>query len=193
MRKPYTTSKVYAALGLEAVAKYSADAAQAERWRAAAATIRCYVRAECMTPDGAFAIYAGSQEVDVTAALCALRGYCELESPEMLATMREIEQHWREANLYWRRLEEFDSKKEGAFLAATCWVAHYYARVGNLEKSRCIQEAVLQYQNDLGFFSEEAGVHSGDQMLGNFPQTFVHSSFICATNGLKQAVENSSG
>ncbi|MVN75595.1 glycoside hydrolase family 15 protein [Hymenobacter sp. HMF4947] len=186
--KAYTSSKVFAAIGLEFIAAYADSPAQAARWRQAATAIRAYVAAHCLTRTGAFAVYAGSQEVDVTAALFALWSYCEPDSPEMLTTVHEIETHWCRENLYWRRLEEFDSHKEGAFLAGTCWMAHYYAVAGNVDKARAILEATLRYQNDLGFFAEEAGLDSGEQMLGNFPQTFVHSSFVCAVNGFKQAL-----
>ncbi len=187
--KPYTSSKVFVARGLEFMTEYADSPEQAQRWQQAAADIRRYISQHCMTRSGAFAAYAGSQEVDITAALFPLWTYCEPDSPEMLATIHEIEQHWCRENLYWRRLEEFDSHQEGAFLTSTCWMAHYYAVAGNLEKSRRIIETTLRYQNDLGFFAEEAGVDSGEQMLGNFPQTFVHSSFVCAVNGLKQALE----
>ncbi|MDF7814782.1 glycoside hydrolase family 15 protein [Hymenobacter sp. YC55] len=184
--KPYTSSKVLAARGLQFIADYADTLEQAERWRQAADEIRTFVDQHCLTESGAYAVYAGSQEVDITAVQFPLWTYCAPDSPEMLATIREIEQHWSRDNLYWRRLEEFDSHQEGAFLAGTCWMAHYYAVAGNLDKARQILDAVLRYQNDLGFFAEEAGVDSGAQMLGNFPQTFVHSSFICAVNGLKQ-------
>ena len=187
--KAYTSSKVLAARGLEFIADYADTPAQAQRWRQAGAAIRQFVAQHCLTRTGAFAVYAGSQEVDITAAQFSLWTYCAPDSPEMLATIRELEQHWCRENLYWRRLEEFDSHKEGAFLAGTCWMAHYYAVAGDLDRARGIIEAVLRYQNDLGFFAEEAGLDDCAQMLGNFPQTFVHSSFICAVNGLKQALE----
>lgn len=187
--RPYTSSKVLAARGLEFIADYADTPAQAQRWRAAAAAIRQFVAQHCHTRTGAFAVYAGSQEVDITAVQFPLWTYCAPDSPEMLATVRELEQHWCRENLYWRRLEEFDSHKEGAFLAGTCWMAHYYAVAGNVDRAHLIIEAVLRYQNDLGFFAEEAGLDDGAQMLGNFPQTFVHSSFICAVNGLKLTLE----
>jgi GH15 family glucan-1,4-alpha-glucosidase len=187
--KPYTSSKVFAARGLEFIAAYADTPAQAERWQAAACDIRQFVQENCLTKSGAFAVYPGSEEVDVTAVLFAHWTYCEPDCPEMLATIREIETHWCRDNLYWRRLEEFDSQKEGAFLAGTCWMAHYHAFTGQLDRARATLEAVLRYQNDLGFFAEEAGLDQGEQMLGNFPQTFVHSSFICAVNGLKLALE----
>jgi len=82
---------------------------------------------------------------------------------------------------------EFDSSKEGAFLAGSCWMAHYYAIAGNLEKSKKILDSMIGVGNDLGYFSEEADLATGG-MLGNFPQTFVHSSFICAVNGYRLAL-----
>ncbi|MGI4865531.1 MAG: glycoside hydrolase family 15 protein [Janthinobacterium lividum] len=185
--KPYTSSKVFAARGLEFIAAYADTPAQAARWQQAARDIRQFVAENCLTTSGAYAVYPGSEEVDITAVLFAHWTYCEFDSPAMLATIRELETHWYRENLYWRRLEEFDSHQEGAFLAGTCWMAHYYAFAGQPDKTQTILDAVLRYQNDLGFFAEEAGLDQGEQMLGNFPQTFVHSSFICAANGLKMA------
>ena len=188
-KKAYTSSKVFVARGLEFMAEYSKEPQQAERWAMAAAKIRAFIRDKCMTKSGAFAVYAGSQEVDVTSAMFPLWTYCEPDSPEMLATIKEIESKWSKNDLYRRRLEEFDSTKEGAFLAGSCWMAHYYAVAGDLKRSSRILDSVCQFQNDLGFFSEEAGMDREQPLLGNFPQSFVHSSFVCAANGYKQELE----
>jgi|GEM_PF-1428103 len=182
----YTSSKVFAALGLELVADYHPDPAEAARWRHNAGLIRTFVATQCLTKTGAYASYAGSEEVDISAALFALWSYTEPDAPAMQATIRELEAtHCRE-QLYWRRLEEYDARKEGAFLAGSCWMAHYYAVAGDLAKSQAILDAVARFQNDLGYFSEEADVDKG-LLLGNFAQSFVHSSFICAANGLTKA------
>ncbi|UHG94258.1 glycoside hydrolase family 15 protein [Spirosoma oryzicola] len=187
VRKHYTTSKAYTARGLEFIAKYADSPAQASYWKETASQIRKFVHDHCMTKQGAFAVYAGSEEVDIAAALFTPWSYTEPDSREMKATVQALETDYCRNHLYWRHLEEFDSKKEGAFLAGTFWMAHHYAIAGNLPKAKAIIEAGLAYQNDLGYFSEEAGINSGE-MLGNFPQTFVHSSFICAVNGLKLAM-----
>jgi GH15 family glucan-1,4-alpha-glucosidase len=182
----YTSSKVFAAVGLELVADYNPDPAEAARWRHNAGLIREFVATQCLTKTGAYASYAGSEEVDISAVLFALWSYTEPDAPAMLATIRELEATYCREQLYWRRLEEYDSRKEGAFLAGSCWMAHYYAVAGDLPKSQAILDAVARFQNDLGYFSEEADVDKG-LLLGNFAQSFVHSSFICAANGLTKA------
>ncbi|WP_316800524.1 glycoside hydrolase family 15 protein [Pedobacter frigidisoli] len=183
----YTSSKAFAARGLELIAPYQTDPVKAAEWLRNAALIRTFIEEHCKTADGAYAVHAGSEDVDVTAALFAPFGIYEAKSVAMVATITRIERDYCERNLYRRHLLEFDSSKEGAFLAGSCWIAHHYALAGNLEKSKQILDAVLGFSNDLGFFAEEADLNT-TQLLGNFPQTFVHSSFICAANGYKQAL-----
>ncbi|RZM26359.1 MAG: glycoside hydrolase family 15 protein [Pedobacter sp.] len=187
----YTAGKVYSALGLEMMSRFNEDEKEAAYWKEVAKEIRDYVSNNCMTPDGAFANYAGSDETDISSVLYVIFGYVEANAPEMLATIKLLEDHYQENNLYRRTLVEFDSAKEGAFLAGSCWMAHYYAVAGGFEKARQILDAVKACQNDLGFFSEEADPLTG-RMLGNFDQTFVHSSFICAANGLTREIEGTS-
>lgn len=185
--KHYTSSKVFAARGLEFMAVYQEDEAKAKRWRDNAQQIRAFVKEKCMTSTGAYAVYAGSEEVDISSTLFVPWSFDEPDSPAMLATIKQLEAEYCRGNLYWRRLEEFDSAKEGAFLAGTCWMAHYYAIAGNVEKAKLIIDTVLSHTNDLGYLSEEIDINTGE-MLGNFPQTFVHSSLICAVHGYKMAL-----
>lgn len=189
----YTTSKAFAARGLELIAPYQEDKEIANRWLYNAGLIRNFIKENCMTSSGAYAVYAGCEGVDISSALFVSFGFDRHDSDAMLATVAALEKDYSKNQLYRRHLVEFDSSKEGAFLAGTCWMAHYYAIAGNLEKSKNILDSILLTSNDLGYFSEEADMETGE-MLGNFPQTFVHSSFICAVNGYKQAlmgIENS--
>lgn len=179
----YTAGKVFCARALEMMAPYSDDPTEAGQWLEQASLIRQFVKEHCMTTGGAFANFAGSQDVDISAALFSVWGYCDAGSDEMKATTDYLEKNYQKENLYWRSLVEFDSHKEGAFLAGTCWMAHHYAIAGDFSKSEQILRAVEACTNDLGFFSEEFDPKK-NHMLGNFNQTFVHSSFICAANGL---------
>ncbi|WP_171037956.1 glycoside hydrolase family 15 protein [Dyadobacter luticola] len=182
----YTSSKAFAARALEVMAAYQPDQQLADRWLHNARLIREFINKHCITSYGAYAVYAGSEDVDITCALFAPFEFDAPDSSLMQNTIAEIEARYRDGDLYRRHLLEFDSAKEGVFLAASCWVAHYYALAGNLGKSKTILDAMLGCANDLGYFSEEMDLKTG-KMLGNFPQTFVHSSFICAVNGYKAA------
>lgn len=101
----------------------------------------------------------------MSAALFPVWAYTDADTPEMLATIAALEQNWsRKGLLYWRRLECSDSRREGAFLAGTFWVAQYWIMRGELVRAR----------------------RSG-RMLGNMPQAFVHAAFIGAVVDLKAA------
>lgn len=183
----YTSSKALAARALEVMAPYQPDAERAERWLYNAGLIRDFINANCLTSNGAYAVHAGSEDVDIACALFVPFGFVEPYNPNMLKTIETIESRYADGDLYRRHLMEFDSAQEGVFLAASCWMAHYYALARNVSKSESILKAVQNCANDLGYFSEEMDTRS-HTMLGNFPQTFVHSSFICAVNGLKQVL-----
>jgi GH15 family glucan-1,4-alpha-glucosidase len=186
-KRQYTTGKVSVACGLRYIADFAENSQQGERWRSAAKEIDVYVASCCLTSEGAYAAFAGSEAVDVSAVLFATWGYTEADSPEMLATIRVLERDYCKGHLYWRHLEEIDRFEEGAFLAGTIWVAQYWVMRKELERTRIILEAALLYANDLGFFAEEADPDSGN-MLGNFPQTFVHAAFIGAVIDYKEAL-----
>lgn len=184
----YTSGKVVVACGLKFIADVTEDPQQAERWRAAERDIRDYVAQHCLTSEGAYAVVAGSEDVDVTAALFPVWAYTEPDTPEMLATMGALERDYATGHLYRRHLRSFDSQKEGAFLAGTFWVAQYWVMRQDLERAKAIIDTGLKFANDLGLFAEEADPTTGT-MLGNFPQTFAHAAFIGAVLDLKSAME----
>ncbi|NDJ19946.1 glycoside hydrolase family 15 protein [Myxacorys almedinensis A] len=184
----YTVGKVLAACGLMHIAEFARSDAQAQRWRSTEQDIRRFVAEQCLTSGGAYAAFAGSEAVDVSAALFPIWGYAAADAPEMVATMDVLEREYAIAHLYRRHLVEADSQQEGAFLAGTLWVAQYWVARGDLQRTRAILDAALVYANDVGLFAEEADPHTS-QMLGNFPQTFVHAAFIDAVIDLNAALE----
>lgn len=191
-RLHYTSSKVIVACGLDSIAEFADDSEQAGRWREAVRDIRDFVAEECMTPEGAYAAFAGGEDVDVSAALFPVWAYADADAPEMIATMEALERdHSPDGLLFRRNLVCADASDEGAFLAGTFWVAHYRIVRGDLARARRIIDRALGYANDLGLFAEEADPE-GDGMLGNFPQTFVHAAFIGAVVDLRAALEDDS-
>jgi len=187
-KEQYTASKVIVACGLKFIADVAQDKAQAARWQAAEQEIRQFVAQHCLTSEGAYAAIAGGEAVDVSAALFPVWAYTDPDTPEMLATMKVLERDYATGYLYRRHLQDFDSQKEGAFLAGTFWVAQYWIMRQELQRAQAIIDAALEFANDLGLFAEEADPKTGE-MLGNFPQTFVHASFIGTVIDLKTALE----
>lgn len=183
--RQYTAGKVITACGLDSIAEFTPDHGQAQRWRAAVRDIRAFVADRCLTSEGAYAAYAGSGAVDVSAPLFPVWGYCPSDAPEMQATMAALERDcsW-EGELYWRHLESTDAGREGAFLASTLWVAQYWVMRGDLGRVHQILDAALAFANDLGLFAEEGDPRTG-LMQGNFPQAFVHAAFIGVVTDLK--------
>ena len=177
VKQHYTSSKVLVAKGLEFMAEYADDDQQKLKWLNTAKEVRMFITNNCMTTDGAYAVYAGSESVDITAALYALWQYDNVNSTAMQQTIKCIEEEYSEGELYHRHLVQYNSKKEGVFLAGSLWMALYYIGVNDLEKAKRIIAAVLNFATDLGFLPEEGNVKTGE-LLGNLPQAFVHASLI---------------
>ncbi|MFP4367756.1 MAG: glycoside hydrolase family 15 protein [Bacteroidales bacterium] len=177
--RQFTSSKVIMAVALEYISEYTTNKEQEKLWQNTAAKIRAFIQKECITSSGAYAVFAGSEEVDITSALFPEWGFCEADTPEMIKTISELEAGFCRNDLAYRNLLLFDERKEGAFLAASFWMAQYWIMRDNYVKSKGYIDAALKYKNDLGLFSEEADPDS-ETMLGNFPQSFVHASFIGA-------------
>lgn len=178
-KEHFTSSKVIVAKGLEFIAEFAEDDEQKSKWLDTAKKIRSFIQEKCLTSEGAYATYAGSEKVDVTAALFPVWLFGEPHDPAMNKTIEIIEKKHRDGELYHRTLENFDASKEGVFLAGCFWMSQYYIMTQDLPKAEKIIEAALEFSNDLGFFAEE-GSKEGKEMLGNFPQTSVHASFIGA-------------
>lgn len=188
-KEQYTLGKVIASCGLRYIAEFTDDKAQAERWRNTAREIQEYVADHCINAEGAYATIAGQEAVDVSAVLFPIWGFVAADTPEMVATLRVLERDYCQSDLYWRHLENFDSRKEGAFLAGTIWVAQYWVMRNDLTRARRILDAALAYSNDLGFFAEEADPQSGE-MLGNIPQAFTHAALIGAVIDYERALQH---
>ena len=187
-KKHYTASKVITAVGLKFIAEHTDDPKQKKRWKDAEQEIRKFVKENCINSEGAYAAAAGEEAVDISAILFPTWAYTSMDDPAIKATVKVLERDYKKGKLYRRHLFQFDSKKEGAFLAGSLWMAQYYVYLKEFGKAREIIDESLKYTTDLGFFSEEADVEN-QRMVGNIPQTLVHASFIGAIIDLKNEME----
>lgn len=187
--RSYTAGKVFAACALEGIARFAEEPTQAERYRAAARDIRGYVAQYCRTRAGGYAAIAGTEAVDISAALYPVFGYTAATDEIMAATIRGLEQKYSIGNeLYHRHLDSsMARRREGAFLAGTFWIAHYWIARGDLDRGRRMIDAGLTHATDLGLFPEEIEARSG-RMLGNLPVGLVHASFLAAAADYHEAL-----
>ena len=189
VQRHYTSSKVLVAKSFEFLAGYADTEKQKKVWLDTARQIRQFVSGHCMTRDGSYAVYAGSEEVDLTAALYAVWEYDEPGSAAMQKTIQQIEAGYKDGDLYRRHLVETDSRTEGVFLAGSLWMAQYFILRKDLAKAKIIIDAVLRFSTDLGFLPEEGDVKTGEP-IGNLPQTFVHASLMGTILDFKKVKEN---
>ncbi len=188
-KRQYTASKVITACSLEYIADHAKDPQQKEKWKATAEKIRKFIHGNCLTSKGAYAAFAGSEAVDVSAILFPIWGFTEANAPEVLQTVEALEKEYCHNNLYYRHLTQAGGKKEGSFLAGTLWMAQYWVMRKDLKKVEDLLGAALSFKNDVGIMPEEGDSESG-QWLGNLPQTFVHASLIGAIIDYKEALES---
>ncbi|WP_439883502.1 glycoside hydrolase family 15 protein [Pontibacter sp. MBLB2868] len=188
-KQHYTSSKVVAAVSLKFIAAHSQDEREKKRWLEASANIRAFVEANCITSEGAYAVYAGAEAVDISAILFPIWDYTAADTPEVLKTIEVLERDYCTNNLFRRHLVDFDFRKEGAFLAGTFWVAQYWVMRKNWKKFKTTMEAALAFMNDVGLMPEEGDPDTGEY-LGNIPQTFVHASLIGAVIDYKKALQD---
>lgn len=164
------------------MASLAEDPAQIERYRTAAQAIRTYIESDCRIRTGAYAAHAGTDAVDTSAAPFPVFGYTSAADPTMDMTIHELERRYCvDGTLYHRHLESRRAeRREGAFLAGTFGVAHYWIARGHLDRGRRIIDGGLSRASDLGLFSEE--IHGAlGVMRGNFSLGLVHAGFLAAT------------
>jgi len=177
-QRQYTTSKVFAACGLEAILPF-ADPAERRRYGNAAQAIREHVFHHHLTSEGAFATFAGANGVDVTSALYPVWSFCPPDCPQMVASVGVLERDYQRDGLLRRDDRTPQSRLEGAFLPATFWLAQYWSVRNDPERARYYIEAGLSHANDVGVLPEEIDWQEGTA-LGNLPLGMAHASLVNA-------------
>ena len=129
-------------------------------------------------------------EVDASLLFIARVGLIDAADPRMLGTIDAIRRDLGHDGLLYR----YDTRKtddglpsgEGAFLACTFWLVEALALAGRVDEARDLFDDVVRHGNDVGLFSEEIDVHSGE-LLGNFPQALTHIALLNAALCLDQS------
>jgi GH15 family glucan-1,4-alpha-glucosidase len=134
----------------------------------------------------------GDEEVDASLLFIARVGFIDATDPRMLGTIDAIRADLEHSGLMYR----YDTREtddglpsgEGAFLACSFWLVEALALAGRVGQARTLFDDLARRGNDVGLFSEEIDVNSGE-FLGNFPQALTHIALLTAALCLAQAEE----
>lgn len=142
---------------------------------------------------GTFVQSYGSQSLDASVLLMPIFDFLPSTDPRIVQTIATIERELMIDGFVMRdsRHVERDPSgnlkpTEGAFLACNLWLVQCYVLAGRLNDARVLLDRVRAIANDIGLFAEEYDVRL-KAMVGNFPQTFSHATFINAAMMLLDA------
>lgn len=166
--------------GLRLAEMYTREA-PVQRWTKVRDKIRAAVETHGYDPKrGVFVQAFESKALDAALLLLPAVGFVAYDDERMIRTVDTIQEELNEGGLIVRyRMPDSLRGNEGAFLACSFWLAGCLARQGRHDEARQVFDRTVSTSNDLGLFSEEYDVRSGE-MLGNFPQGLTHLSHIAA-------------
>ena len=177
----YVHSKVFAWAAF-ARSVYDAEtyglSAPLQTWRTLREQIKADILANGLHEQGFFVRCYGDDQVDASLLMLPLIGFLPADDPRVIATVEQIERHFRTAEgfVYRNPIGDF-AGQEGAFLLCSYWLADYYHIAGREPEAVALFEHLLDIRNDLGLLSEEYDPHQ-KRLLGNFPQSFSHLSLV---------------
>ncbi len=159
-----------------------------DRWKENRDAVRKAVETRGYLPDRGVFVQAFDHKI-LDASLLLLPGvdFVDYGDERMVRTTDAIRQELEEGGLLRRYAPHDDNLpgSEGVFLPCTFWLVECLAGQGRAEEAQGVFERALRMGNDLGLFSEEYDIRSGE-MLGNFPQALTHLSLISAAAALQK-------
>ena len=133
------------------------------------------------------AVYDGD-ELDSSLLYASRVGFLHGDDPRLLGTIDAIRKRLGRDDLLYRYEERTDDglpPGEGAFLACSFWLVEALAIGKRLDEAHDVFEKLCRRANDVGLFSEEVDVASG-QLIGNFPQALTHIGLMNAALRLQE-------
>jgi GH15 family glucan-1,4-alpha-glucosidase len=131
---------------------------------------------------GHFVQHYGGHAVDASLLLLPLVGFLPVEDARIAGTIAAVERELLHDGLVMRH-DYPQRKRQGAFLACTCWLADCRRLQGRVAEARTAIERVLSVRNDLGLLAEEYDLHE-QRLCGNFPQALSHLALVNAILGM---------
>lgn len=146
-------------------------------WSAERDLIRSYLM-EHAAPEGWFHQAVGSPVADASTLLIPAVGFLPTSHPYVQKTMEKVMESLTHDGLVYRYVSDDGlAGGEGAFLLCSFWLLDCLTHSNRLAEAEALLERLLGLANDVGLFSEEVDVSTGEA-LGNFPQAFTHMALV---------------
>lgn len=160
-----------------------------QTWKPVKERIKREVLAKGWSPEKkAFTMYYGSKELDAANLLMPLVRFLPANHPKVKATIERTKEELAEDGLLYRyKFPNGLESGEGAFTVCNFWLVDCLTKLGRLEEAKQLFERLLSYANHLGLYSEEIDP-STRELLGNFPQAYVHMGLINSAVHLDRAL-----
>ena len=149
---------------------------------------------------GTFRQRYGSDAVDAALLLIPLMRFLPADDARVMRTVARIERELS-INGHIHRFVPAEvphqghdpvGEEEGSFLLCTCWLAHYWARLGEIGKARAALARVTAVASKTGLLSEGVDARSG-ALLGNMPLLFSHVEYARAILTVERAERHAAG
>lgn len=192
----HTYSAVMCWAACDRLAKIGAQISLPDRatfWRQRADDMHAAITALAFDPArGHFVEGTASGRLDAVLLLLADLGFVRTDDPRFAATVDAIGQELRHGDGILRYFAPDDfGVPETSFTVCTFWYIDALAAVGRKTEARELFERVLARRNPLGLLSEDLSL-DGDELWGNFPQTYSHVGLINAAMRLSRPWEEAS-
>lgn len=158
-----------------------------EAWASEREWIRAAIEREGHDRErGVFVRAFGTRALDAALLQLPRIGFVPAADPRMVRTADAIRKELDAGAGLIRRYDAPDGLpgREGAFVAASYWLAECYALQERLAEAEEVHAAARATANDLGLHAEEFDP-TGRTLLGNFPQGLSHYAHISAEVALR--------
>lgn len=186
----HTYSAVMCWAGCDRLAKIARQLHLHERaqfWRMRADAMHARITELAYRPDlGHFVEGTSSGRLDAVLLLLADLGFVAPDDPRFAATVDVIGRQLRRGDGMLRYADPDDfGVPETSFTICTFWYIDALAAVGRVDEARALFERALERRNHLGLLSEDLALE-GNELWGNFPQTYSHVGLINAAMRLSR-------
>jgi GH15 family glucan-1,4-alpha-glucosidase len=164
---------------------------RADFWRERAAQMHARISDLAFDPQrGFFVEGTHSGRMDAVLLLLADLGFVPADDPRFAATVDAVGKELRRGDGMLRYVAPDDfGVPETSFTICTFWYIDALAAVGRRDEARALFERVLARRNHLGLLSEDMSLE-GNELWGNFPQTYSHVGLINAAMRLSRPWED---